>query len=361
MVQLCPAGSKCPLTTSGPVACERGHFSADGAVNCTECTAGFFCSATEETLCPVGTWSAPGSSGCELCSGGYACTAETRPHISATPAAVECTQGGWCNGAARFLCPNGFFGNVTGASTQAEGCYRCPPGYFCNRGPESNVHEPQPCVRGYYCPAGTKFGDEFPCPAGTYSPETVSGVRDSVSTGCLLCTNGSYCLQGFTVPLPCPRGFYCPAGTDHQHRFPCPLGTFGDGTGFEEAGQCPQCPPGHYCPSGNQGSAPVSALPCPGGTYNPLPGTGSEHNCLQCPAGMSCPNTEQVAAVDPCAEGYYCPLGTVTAMQFPCPPGTFTGSTNLTAAEECTICPAGKQAGKKVPGAYRKPEKCRKA
>ncbi len=36
--------------------------------------------------------------------------------------------------------------------------------------------------------------------------------------------------------------------------------------------------------------------------------------------------------------GYYCPNGTITNDQFPCPPGTYTGFTNLTAAEECDAC-----------------------
>ena len=39
--------------------------------------------------------------------------------------------------------------------------------------------------------------------------------------------------------------------------------------------------------------------------------------------------------------GHYCPEGTITDDQFPCLPGTFTGLTNLTSADECEACPQG--------------------
>jgi hypothetical protein len=201
---------------------------------------------------------------------------------------------------------------------------------------------PAECPQGYFCPSGTGFAGEHPCPAGTYGPASVpGGLRTSFETGCELCTNGSYCLSSATVPLPCPQGFFCPAGTDSFYRYPCPLGTYGAATNLDRAEECTDCPAGHYCPAGDHSVATVSPLPCPPGTYNPLMAAGSEHNCIPCPAGTTCPASAQIAVTDPCGEGHYCPRRTVTNTQYPCPPGTFTGSTNLTSAEECTTCPPG--------------------
>jgi hypothetical protein len=39
--------------------------------------------------------------------------------------------------------------------------------------------------------------------------------------------------------------------------------------------------------------------------------------------------------------GYFCPAGTIVQDQFPCPPGSYTNSTNLTSADECSTCPLG--------------------
>lgn len=39
--------------------------------------------------------------------------------------------------------------------------------------------------------------------------------------------------------------------------------------------------------------------------------------------------------------GYFCPAGTIEVDQFPCPPGSYSNSTNLTSADECDICPLG--------------------
>ena len=51
---------------------------------------------------------------------------------------------------------------------------------------------------------GTKRGNEFPCPAGTYNNKTgLERVED-----CVPCTTGHYCPQGTSVPKQCPRGTF---------------------------------------------------------------------------------------------------------------------------------------------------------
>lgn len=51
---------------------------------------------------------------------------------------------------------------------------------------------------------GTRFGAEFPCPAGTFSNRT-GNVRWEV---CEPCPEGHYCPAGTSVPKKCPRGSY---------------------------------------------------------------------------------------------------------------------------------------------------------
>lgn len=42
-----------------------------------------------------------------------------------------------------------------------------------------------------------------------------------------------------------------------------------------------------------------------------------------------------------CPIGFYCPVGTQTASQFPCNDGTYSNSTSLEAFEQCLPCTAG--------------------
>ena len=286
--------------------------------------------------CLAGTWAPPASLSCQPCNDGYQCL-----DASTTPSPLDriCPQGGWCNGKDFFMCSAGFYGNVTGARNMEEGCTVCPPGYYCpNSGAtsfSSNI-----CPEGHYCPHGTLFAVQFPCPAGTFNNQT---MQASIEVGCSsLCPPGYYCPQGSTQGRVCPAGFYCPEATMSAYISPCPLGTYGPQSGFFEASQCTHCPAGYYCPSGNDTHPTVSPLPCMPGTYNPLNGTGHEFNCLLCPAGMSCPTIALAEPTHTCNEGHYCPNGTIQPNQYPCPPGTFSVRNDVQSPEECDICPAGR-------------------
>lgn len=46
--------------------------------------------------------------------------------------------------------------------------------------------------------------------------------------------------------------------------------------------------------------------------------------------------------IQDCAAGHYCPIRTEYSTQYPCPAGTYTISTSLTAEIGCDECPAGK-------------------
>ena len=108
-------------------------------------------------------------------------------------------------------------------------------GFYCNatNGPVINyaVHD---CPPGHYCPNGTKFDIEYPCPLGTYR-NTTNGVREEDCTDCaaryacdqkglanpsVLCSAGYFCRSGSNTTTPllgdnaneCPAGHYCPEG-----------------------------------------------------------------------------------------------------------------------------------------------------
>ena len=48
----------------------------------------------------------------------------------------------------------------------------------------------KPCPTGHYCPTGTRFDNEYPCPIGTFNPSE-GEISDAA---CLDCTPGYYCL-----------------------------------------------------------------------------------------------------------------------------------------------------------------------
>ena len=55
--------------------------------------------------------------------------------------------------------------------------------------------------------------------------------------------------HGVVNPYECPAGYYCPSGTQHQHQYPCPPGTFSNETYLYEEPQCLPCTSGYYCDS----------------------------------------------------------------------------------------------------------------
>ena len=58
---------------------------------------------------------------------------------------------------------------------------------------------------------------------------------------------GYYCLNQTVKPVVCPAGYYCPAGTEFEAQYPCPEGTYNNNTGAWNETSCKYCPSGHYC------------------------------------------------------------------------------------------------------------------
>jgi hypothetical protein len=325
----CPAGAACPMPDDGPMDCLPGTFSPGTATNCTSCPPGFECpipsAAPHE--CSVGYYSAGGAAICSECRPGYHCRiASTNP----TPPGSECSQGTWCNPASTVSeCPPGTFGNVTAAASMEEACQSCTSGWFCS-GTGNTQSTRSICTSGHYCPVGSE--DPVPCPGGTFNGD-VGSISPS---SCLPCSAAFYCVEGSATDAEhtCPEGHYCPPGTAGAFDYPCAAGSYSSSTGLTSQSQCDPCPVGHYCEAG--ASSPQG---CPPSTYNPFPSIGNQASCLPCEAGWSCPSVGMWTMTSTCAAGHYCPPGTEFANQYPCLPGTFGDSVNLTASAQCDECP----------------------
>ena len=106
--------------------------------------------------------------------------------------------------------------------------------------------------------------------------------------------------------FPCPRGFYCPAGTGNDHR-PCPLGTFSSNLGLKEERECTPCTAGRYCPALNMTAATAQCNPgyyCVSGSHTATP---QLTNLTHCPASFS-----HLSIGGKCPRGSFCPQGSPT-------------------------------------------------
>ncbi|KAL6471032.1 hypothetical protein MHYP_G00196820 [Metynnis hypsauchen] len=198
---------------------------------------------------------------------------------------------------------------------------------------------PLPCPKGHYCPKGTNYAMQFPCATGTYNSR--EGM-DSLS-GCLPCPSGHFCpTVGLTEPAGlCFSGYWCKEGSHTASPSAGPSGSL--------------CPVGHYCPKGT-----VSPVPCPSGTWSNSTGQRSEEECQQCPGGFYCATAGLTVPTGLCSEGFYCTGKATTPMPtdrtsgnlcpeghycpsgathpVPCDPGTFMTATQ---ASQCWPCSAG--------------------
>lgn len=134
---------------------------------------------------------------------------------------------------------------------------------------------------------------------------------------------------------------------------PCPAGTYNRLFGRKNILDCVQtdpgfytdvqaqsapvggCAPGYYCPLG---STSAQQVPCPLGTFRSLQYGMQPSDCAICPSGHYCPTTG-MSTPTLCPQGFYCPLG--TTQPEPCPLGTYGGATGLTDSKSCTLCPSG--------------------
>ena len=459
----CPAGHYCESTnlTAPTGLCFKGYYCKGGASLPNPglsyvsqdiggpCPQGFFCrngtQSPRSNPCPVGTYNptlgAGSSSFCLPCPPGYFCSSSGLPSpsggcsegyfcsggtVDAKPVDSTggiCPPGTFCNGtnAEPFTCREGTFTNTSGNAK----CMLCPAGHFCL---PSNPATPKLCPPGNFCPQGTG-SDLRQCPPGTLNPTTGA---ESVQ-GCELCPAGKFCgsfglahptgdceggflcedgafdpqgrkvdgdtLVNITSSFPCPKGHYCPVGTEYP--MPCPNGTFSNSFGNEAPSNCSLCTPGVVCQGkglrkpndvcapgyqcfyGNDVPTPTTGLisinvtllqpfglerifhedfqdrriiggqkcpmghfcpqgtsiasPCNAGTYSPSVG---QYECNLCLAGYYCPIGSSASDLV-CPIGHYCPPGTKSPIEFACPEGTYSNQTGLTNITQCQECPGG--------------------
>eukprot|EP00466_Bigelowiella_natans_P015235 jgi/Bigna1/85198/estExt_fgenesh1_pg.C_20409 len=327
----CPAGYYCPAGTNGiclvsqsgcsaqaTQPCPAGTYSGyrEGlhhAGQCHPCPKGHYCEAgsVNPEPCAEGTfnpyYNVTSISGCQDCPMGFAC-----PQVGTIIATVNCSAGYYCPSGTvypdDYPCPAGKRSTKLGLK-RIEECEPCPQGFVCMFGTGGETNKVQNCPEGYYCPEGTMSLQQYPCPAGTWS--NISNLINSQQ--CDVCPRGYYCPGlGGTEPLPCAAGHYCPEGSVRNDSFPCPVGFYSNATnpGIWRLEQCQPCPVGYYC-----GLAEANPLPCMPGSYsdNKLmhtlvgPSPSGWPACRSCPAGYHCPNFAMTQPIA-CGKGMYSPM-----------------------------------------------------
>lgn len=97
------------------------------------------------------------------------------------------------------------------------------------------------CSVGHYCPLGTSLPSENPCPAGTFSDQ----IDDSRVEDCVFCPAAQACGWGTggssNPPQSCAAGHYCPQGTQHPEQYPCPAGSYSPRTNLVASAECETC------------------------------------------------------------------------------------------------------------------------
>ncbi|KAI8480901.1 hypothetical protein Bbelb_413740, partial [Branchiostoma belcheri] len=384
----CPPGHQCPQASANPQECAAGKYASQGGLaECDPCPPGFYCvnqtvtpvecppghycpEGTEfdqQYPCPAGTYNNKTGqhnvSDCPACPPGMFCEG-----LGLVQPSGWCDEGFYCSGASSSHRPFDVGVTVTLSPTAApitnygnDTCHPlydcvcpdnamttgglCGPGYYCPYGSPTAL----PCDGGMYCETPGLTAPTGPCHAGFYCNHTSDRPDQHV------CPAGHYCPTNTTVPVPCPAGTYSrTAGNDGlSDCLNCTAGFFCEGDGNADVdGPCGE---GYYCPSGQATSTPPDFLCprghycqqgfpepvlCPNGTYQAQQG---QRDCDVCPAGYYCDPNNGVAVVtpDPCPQGYYCPPGTPLSTSFPCPPGTYGATMNLTQESDCAQCTAG--------------------
>ena len=381
----CLAGQYCPLGSLAPLSCPAGRYCAAPGLSAPvgPCRSGYWCRLGSVSAAPT-----DGVTG-RRCSSGRYCPEGTSNELPCPVGTFANTSGLGMESECRSCTP-GFFCSSPGLATPSG---PCSEGYFCPGGQNSSTPSEFGCTLGHHCPLGSSLPQ--PCSAGFYQDTTLNSI-------CLACPSGYYCPGNTTHPIinyasyPCPGGHFCPTGTRYANQFPCPAGTATQRTGLNDTSQCDPCPssmactvpgltasnaicsPGYYCSSGARSTTPRQ-LPeegdiCPAGFFCPMgsatptacpPGTFSNQvmlvdadNCTQCLSGSYCSQTNLTQPSGDCSRGYYCPRASSAAkmelcprgsycpaassVPTPCPAGTYSNHTEHTSVMQCSICDAGR-------------------
>ncbi|KAH8062903.1 dihydrolipoyllysine-residue acetyltransferase [Aureococcus anophagefferens] len=337
---LCPLGYYGNVSAGASMAdacelCDQGYYcprTGTTALTRVLCPAGFYCElgSSYPTECPAGTYNdeygAASSAYCRDCARGFYCQAH-----STIPNQFPCEKG--------YFCPD---------ATASHDAYPCPAGTFSDQTQLDDAAEGVPCLVGHYCPEAST--SPTPCAAGTYNFDPGSRA----STDCKSCEAGWACpVPGmFYMKERCDAGHYCPRGTTYADQHPCPSGTYGEDlernlTSSTECTTCParyrclggtttttigDCVAGYYCEAGSS-----AAKPCSAGSYSNRTNLASDGECSTCPAGYYCVGAGSAPSGD-CAAAARTRTFDPTST---CPIGTFGNASALRRSEDCTPCSPG--------------------
>ncbi|XP_070552128.1 fibrillin-2-like [Ptychodera flava] len=377
---ICQPGFYCPEGSGAPIPCTGGQYcQTEGLAEPTDdCAAGFYCTLMSDTPtpsdgvmgdeCPAGFYCQRGSPYPTPCEPGTYSASKKNTNVTDC---IQCSLGEYC-----------------GDYNMTETSGNCSQGFYCPRG--QNVDDPYECPVGHYCPEHAF--EPILCPSGTYQDQAGQWT-------CKTCLAGYYCdnSQGVVVindTITCPAGHYCLPGTERADQYPCPRGTYGNDTGYDQVVDCTPCSGGQYCeevgltyPTGlcaagfycrqyanvstpnlgydadicPQGSycpeGTAEPYDCPPGTFGATEGLHNSSSCTPCLAGYYCESHGLLAAEGPCSPGYYCLEGSDSRTKVicttgdycpvqsdlptPCPEGTFNPYLGLNSSDQCTPCTEG--------------------
>ncbi|XP_070399298.1 uncharacterized protein K04H4.2-like [Nothobranchius furzeri] len=310
--------------------CPEGHYCTQGSSTPLPCPVGSYSNRTRNTHisdclpCPPGFLcvSRGLSFPSHICPAGSYCSSGGN---NKSQDSIICSPGNRCPlGAKKQVpCLPGTYQNLPG---QAD-CTECPAGFFCagsvdaDTGQVSGTHTPMLCPKGHYCPPGTQTGVAFPCPAGTFS----SQMGMSNNSDCELCPPGRYCSSsGLSAPSGvCSPGYLCIHGSVSAQP--------------EEGSTGGRCSTGSYCPQGTS-----YMVPCPAGTFSYIDGAVSVEACQPCLPGHFCSEAGASAPSGPCNPGFYCREGSRTSTPLRNATGDVTSSADsLLNYFHGDVCPAG--------------------
>ena len=225
-------------------------------------------------------------------------------------------------------CVPGKYQGASGATACSSACERgsfcaegagaplpCSGGTYSGATDLSSAAQCQTTAPGFYAPTGST--QQTPCSPGTVAPSA------SMSS-CLKCEAGKYQAgEGKQACVACEPGSYCPEGASAA--LPCKEGSYSDATNLTIEAECTPTAKGYFAPTGS-----TRQTECSPGTVAPNTGMGA---CSKCAAGTYQKGEGEPACVA-CEPGSYCPIGASAAL--PCKEGSYSISTNLTSADQCT-------------------------
>ena len=197
--------------------------------------------------------------------------------------AAQCPPGYYCTGSDNdpLACPPGTYQPHWMATTY-DACIACPLDEITTICPRAGLAQPVNCLSDTVASEFVNICALLACPTGSYYTTSNSFLE------CRRCLPGHYCVN--STAHSCPLGTYREGegATELGQCLPCPLGTYAVGGQIARSTVCPPCPVHHVCAS----PSPSAVQTCPIHTAAPE-GSTSMLNCT-CLPGYQCQYTKQV-------------------------------------------------------------------